>query len=99
MICCVRKHLDFLNLLSKTHPVQQRALLETAEPDQVGVISECIYNIVHGNIGIPKAMKEELTPRKQMLWDFANTKIPDKIRKSCYYKVVAPFSEVLLILS
>ena len=63
----MKKHLDFLNLLSKTHPFQQRALSETAEPDQVSAICECIYNIMHGNIPIPEGIKEELAPRKQML--------------------------------
>ena len=49
----MQKHLDFLNVLSKTQPFQQRALLETAESDQVCAICECIYNIMHGNIPIP----------------------------------------------
>ena len=80
MSCCVQKHLDFLNLLSKTHPVQQRALLETAEPDQVRAICECIHNIMYGNIPIPEGIKEELAPRKQMLQDLADTKVPYKIK-------------------
>ena len=81
----MQKHLDFLNLLSKTHPCQQ-VLLETAEPDQVLAICECIYNIVHSNIPIPEGIKEELTPRKQMLRDIADTKVPYKIRKEILLK-------------
>ena len=73
MSYCAQKHLDFLNLLSKTDPFQQRALLETAEPDQVCAICECICNIMHGNIPIPEGIKEELAPRKQMLRDLADT--------------------------
>ena len=64
MSCCVKKHSNFLNLLSKTHPFQQRALL-----DQVYAICECICNIMHSNIPIPEGIKEELAPRKQMLQD------------------------------
>ena len=71
----MKKHLDFLNLLSKTHPFQQRALLETDEPDQVCAICECIYNIMHGNIPVPEGIKEELPPRRQMLRDLADTKV------------------------
>ena len=77
----MKKHLDFLNFLSKTHPFQQRALLETAEPDQVCAICECIYNIMHGNIPIPEGIKEVLAPRKQILQDLADTKVPYKIKK------------------
>ena len=78
----MQKHLDFLNLLSKTHPIQQRALLETAEPDQVRAICECIYNIMHGNIPIPQGIKEELIPKKQVLRDLADTKVPYKRKKN-----------------
>ena len=57
MSCCTQEHLDFLNMLSKTHPIQQRALLERAEPGQVRDIFECIYNIMHGNIPVPQDIK------------------------------------------
>ena len=30
---------------------------------------------------IPEGVKEELTPKKQMLRDLADTKVPDKIKK------------------
>ena len=70
----MQKHLDFLNLLSKTHPFQQRALLETAESDQVCAICECIYNIMRGNIPIPEGITEELAPREQMLRYLAGTR-------------------------
>ena len=39
------------------------------------------YNIMYGNIPVPEGMKEELAPRKQMLWDLAETKVPYKIKK------------------
>ena len=81
MSYCVKKHLDFLNPLSKTHPFQQKALSETAEPDQVCAICECIYNVMHSNIPIPEGIKEELVPRKQILWNLADTKVTYKIKK------------------
>ena len=55
--------------------------MEIAEPDQVRAICECIYNIMHGNIPIPGGIKEELAPRKQMLRDLADAKVPYKIKK------------------
>ena len=36
---------------------------------------------MHGNILIPEGIKEELAPRKQMLRDLADTKVPYKIKK------------------
>ena len=64
-----------------THLFQQRTLLETAESGQVRAICECICNIMHGNIPIPNGIKDELAPRKQILRDFAGTKVPYKIKK------------------
>ena len=36
---------------------------------------------MHGNIPICEGIKEELAPRKQMLWDLVDTKAPYKIKK------------------
>ena len=77
----MQKHLDFLNLLGKTHSIQQRTLLETAEPDQVRAFCECIYNM-HGNISIPQGIKEELILKKQVLIDLADMKVPHKKGKN-----------------
>ena len=93
----MKKHLYFLSLLSETHPFQQRALLETAEPHQVGAICECIYNIVHGNIPIPEGIKEELVPRKEMLWDLAGTKVPYKIKKEILLQSEGSILGVLIL--
>ena len=73
--------------MSKTHPIQQRALLETAEPDQVLAICECIYNIMHGNIPIPQGIKEELIPKKQVLHNLADTKVPYKRKKNLLFQI------------
>ena len=54
----MQKRLDFHNLLSKTLPIQQRAILETAEPDKVCAICEHIYNIMHGNISISQGIEK-----------------------------------------
>ena len=78
----MQKDLDFLNLLSKTHPFQQRAFLEKTEPNQGRVICECIYNIIHGNIPVLQGIKEELIPKKQVLGDLAVTKVPYKRKKN-----------------
>ena len=78
----MQKHLDFVNLLSKTHSIQQRALLETTEPDQVRATCECIYSIMHGNTPISKDIKEELIPKKQVSRDLADTKVPYRRKKN-----------------
>ena len=84
MCCCVQKHLNFLNLLSKTRPTQQRAVLETTEPDQISAMCESAYNIMHahGNISLPQRLKTELIPKKQGLRDLADTKVPYKGKKN-----------------
>ena len=73
MSCCMQKHLDFLNLLSKTHSIQQRLILFNRG---------LFYNIMHGSIPIPQGIKEELIPKKQGLCDLADTKVPHKRKKN-----------------
>ena len=73
-----------------------QTVLETAEPDQVRAICECIYNIMHGNIPIPEGIKEELARRKQILGDLEDTKVPYKIKKEILlYKVEIRFQKLL----
>ena len=81
MSCCVKKHLNFLCLLSKAHPRQQRALLETAEPDQIRAICEVVYNVLHGNIHIPDVIKEDLKPHKDKLRGIADKKVSYNSKK------------------
>ena len=81
MSLCVKKHLNFLCLLCNTHAAQQQALIETANPEQVRAICECVYNILHGNIPVPDSTKEELKAHKQVLRDIADPKIPYKKKK------------------
>ena len=37
---------------------------------------------MHGNIPIPQGIKEELIPKKQVLRDLADTKVPYKRKKN-----------------
>ena len=78
----MQKHPSFLNLLSKTHPIQQRDLSEISEPDQVCAICEFIYNIMHGNMPIPRGIKQKLIFQKQVLHDFADAKVSYKRKKT-----------------
>ena len=89
MNCCMQKDLDFLNLLSETDPIQQRALLQTA-------ICECIYRSMHGDIPMPQGIKEELIPKKQVLCDLADTKVPYKTKKNLLLQSGGSILEPLL---
>ena len=73
--------MNFLCLLSKTHPTQQETLLETAEPDQIRAICECVYNILQGNIYVPEAIKEQLRPHRNILRDIADKKVSYQTKK------------------
>ena len=56
-----------------------------------------IYNIIQGNIPVPEGIKEELTPRKQMLQDFANTKVPYNIKKELLLQSGGSILEALIL--
>ena len=81
MSLCVKKHLNFLCLLCNTHSTQQQALIETANPEQIRAICECVFNVLQGNISVPESIKGELAPHKQSLRDIADAKVPYKKKK------------------
>ena len=67
-----------------------------AEPDKVCDICEFVYNIMHGNIPIPRGIKEELIFQKQVLHDFADAKVSYKRKKTLLLQSGGSISGALL---
>ena len=57
------KHLDFLNIMNRTHSVRQRALLDIHEPDQVPAIYGCVFRVAPGDVSVSQGIKEEFTSK------------------------------------
>ncbi len=62
------KHKDYLTLLSKAKKSKRRKLLiDLADCDEIRAISECIANVLTGNVRLKSAHKKKLERHKQVL--------------------------------
>lgn len=48
----LKKHYNFLHVLARAHPSQKRALLRTANNEQIKSVCEICLNILAGNIPV-----------------------------------------------
>lgn len=62
------KHKDYLTLLSKAKKSKRRKLLiDLADFDEIRAISECIANVLTGNVRMKAGDKKKLTKHKKIL--------------------------------
>ena len=54
----VHNHRDYLSVLSRCSPKIRKAILAEASPELINSIAECVLNVCHGNIPIPKRKKK-----------------------------------------
>ena len=89
----VDRNRTFLQLLLTTHLSQQKALLDTASPQQIDLISELLYNILYV---VPLSEKERKSlQRKRFLKDVSKIKRSANFRRK---KVRARKAELLKLL-
>lgn len=64
----VVKHKDYLNLLSKSKDKNRRnKLIDAANNNEIRAISECVMNIIEGNVHISKPQLKQLKQHKKVL--------------------------------
>lgn len=68
----------FLNLLVTTHPLQKRALIDTASSKQLHLLCESILNIISGDITLDKETKSRLYKNKDLLEDILKRSTPKR---------------------
>lgn len=77
----VRKHSEFLKMLSQCSIKQRKALLKNASSDLLKSICECSLNVLKGNVRLNARQKGRLTRHKRSLRLLADRKISYKRKK------------------
>ena len=72
----LRQNKSFLELLTKSQPLQQRALLVTASPSQIRAICECIINVLHTTVPMNDQEKASLRPHLETFYNLADNGHP-----------------------
>lgn len=81
------KHKDYLTLLSKAKNVKRRKLLiDLADCSEVRAISECIANVLTGNVRLNTAQKKKLKKHKKVLRFLMDKKPTASDKKKVLYQ-------------
>lgn len=77
------QHKEYLTLLSKSRNKSRRnKLIDIANNGEIQAVSECIMNIIDGNVPVNKKELQQLTQHKQILRSLANKCFPIKKKKT-----------------
>lgn len=71
----LRKHALFLQFLQSATNNQQKALIKSANEDQIKILSEIALNLLAGNIPINKKIKDIVKPHRSKLRKLSDRKI------------------------
>ena len=80
MTAKVKKHLDFLRLLSSSHVKQRKQLINTISDEQLSVLTEAVYNVLKGVCVLSNADKKKLSQNKTILRLFADQKLGKRLK-------------------
>ena len=86
----------FLEFLTATNPLQQKALLITATPSQIHSICECIINVLHGTVPLDDHVRRSLTSHQESLYALADSTIPYADKKKLLVQKGGGFLDQLL---
>lgn len=76
----VKKHLDFLRLLSSSHVKQRRQLINTVSDEQLSVLTEAVYNVLKGVCPLSHINKNKLSKDRTILRKFTDPKLSKRLK-------------------
>ena len=78
------KHKDYLTLLSKAakNPTKRNKLIDVADTSEIRAVSECIKNILEGNVPLSKKHLNQMKRHKLLLRSLAKRCYPVKKKKT-----------------
>lgn len=76
----VKKHLDFLRLLSSSHVKQRRQLINTVSDEQLSVLTEAVYNVLKGVCPLSNINKNKLSKDRTILRKFTDPKLGKRLK-------------------
>ena len=86
----------FLELLTATNPLQQKALLITATPSQIHSICECVINVLHGTVPLDDQVRRSLGSHREILYTLAEPTLPYADKKKLIVQKGGGFLDQLL---
>ena len=97
MMKIVKKHFDFLTLLSSGSKQQRQGLLSSAAGEQIKALREIFHNLLLGNILISKLLFKKISPYKKTLRSLGSVKsTPSKKELVRGEKIIALTLSVVL---
>jgi hypothetical protein len=63
----VKKYLPILRLLAKSTPYKRKKLLLAADTNFIKILIECCFNILNGNVKLPKQKIQKLEKYKEII--------------------------------
>ena len=92
----LKENKSFLELLTQSHPLQQKALLVTATPSQIRSVCECILNALYGTIPIDHRDRSSLKPHRETLRALAEPSYPYTAKKKLLVQTGGGFLDRLI---
>ena len=78
----IKKHLPLLKLLKKANQEERRALIENASDDFILTLTECVVNLLKGNVECSHTSRTKLKRSAPVLREIANRKNSDQAKTS-----------------
>lgn len=95
MTAKVKKHLDYLKLLTSTHVKQRRELINTISNEQLSVLTEAIFNVLKGVCSLSNINKNRLCKNKTSLRKLVDPKVSRKCKKTILKQIQNLIPELL----
>ena len=96
MSSIVQKYWFFINFLLKTKiRKQRRAVIKSADKDQIKVLAEIIANTLGGSIPVSPTGRKQLRPFKNILRKISHKTTPGKDRKRLLFKHIVLIIKLL----
>ncbi len=82
----IQKHWNYIQLLTNTSDIQQKALLQSASTSQLGTIIEIVYNFLKGNITVTSTVFAHLKKYKHFLRKLTDKSTSIQVKKKALIK-------------
>ena len=80
----LNSHKHMLHVLASAHPKMRKAILTHADKELVQTLTECVYNVMKGNVPISACSKNKLMRYRTKLRSIANPKTKWKNKKNVF---------------
>lgn len=81
MAARLKKQAAVMKMLSLSKPAATKAILKTASPDLVHVLTECCLNVLKGNVSLTPRQRKNLARYKRIMRQLSRKSMPLKKKK------------------